>query len=78
MSRFLPHLTLQYKPGTANTHTPVSVCKMTSGSETGDPMLAKVQEGQRQDAELKMLIEYLKSKVLPSDSKAASEVMNLA
>ena len=84
LSRFLPHLTLQYKPGTANkvadslSRTPVSVCKMTSGSETGDPVLAKVQEGQRQDAELKMLIEYLESKVLPADSRAASEVMNLA
>jgi len=61
LSRFLPHLTLQYKPGSANSvadslsRMPVLVRKVTSGTETSDPVLTKVQNEQRQDVELQML-----------------------
>lgn len=84
LSRFLPHLTLQYKPGTANkvadslSRAPVSVCMVTNGTRTSDPVLAKVQEEQRQDTILKALIEYLENQTLPAGQKEAFEVTSLA
>ena len=84
LSRFLPYLTLQYKPGTANkvadslSRAPVLVCMVTTSSNTNDPVLTKVQEEQRQDTTLKTLIEYLENQTLPVDPKVALEVTSLA
>ena len=84
LSRFLPHLELQYKPGSANrvadslSRTPVSVCKIASGAEVNDPILGKVQSEQRQDEELRMLIVYLESKILPTEPKTATAVSSPA
>ena len=84
LSRFLPHLTLQYKPGTANkvadslSRAPVSMYRVTTSSNNNDPVLAKVQEEQRQDTTLKALIEYLENQTIPVDPKVAVEVTSLA
>lgn len=52
---------------------------VTSGVEAGsDLILAEVQNEQQKDSLLKMLMEYLERKALPSDSSAALEVTNLA
>ena len=58
--------------------SPVSMCMVTNGTETSDPVLTKVQEEQRQDIALKALIEYLENKTLPVDPKEALEVTSLA
>ena len=54
------------------------MCMVTTSSNTNDPVLAKVQEEQRQDTTLKALIEYLENQTLPVDPKVALEVTSLA
>ena len=53
-------------------------CKIASGAEVSDPILSKVQSEQRQDEELRMLIDYRLNKRLPIEQKTATAVSNLA
>jgi len=45
--------------------------------DESDNVLNKVQSEQRKDEELRRLIDYLRDKVLPEDSKQAVQVVNL-
>jgi len=76
LSRFLPNIELQFKPGTTNgaadalsrspiDHEVANVCLVCKS----DNVLNKVQSEQRKDEELRRFIDYLQDKVLPEDSK---------
>ena len=85
LSKFLPNIELQFKPGTTNgaadalslSPTEVTnVCLVCITAESDD-VLVKVQNEQRKDEELKRLIAYLQDKILPEDPKQAIQIVNL-
>ena len=85
LSRFLPNLKLEYKPGHQNTaadalsRAPVGASPVFAVSVEGDdgskePVLGKVQTEQRNHPQLCKLIEYLEKAKLPEDSKEATQI----
>ena len=84
LSRFIPLMRLEYKPGRANvvadglSRAPAEdngVVRVMVNQATEDPVLAKVQKEQRQDEELGDLIEYLETKVLPEGEVRRQKVL---
>ena len=94
ISKFLPHLKLEYKPGAANvvadtlsrapagSGTAAGVTKgevlRVSQPEVSQTALHKVQLEQGKDKELSKLISILTEKLLPDDPQEAKMVLNLA
>ena len=82
ISRFLPQMRLEYKPGSANTvadslvENKESTTVLQVTKET--PCLKLIQEQQKQDQELSDLIEYLCDKLLPSDGQTARNVVSMS
>jgi len=89
IARFLPKMSLQYKPGAANvvadslSRAPLlnqekkpSVLQVLDCQE-GTPLLELVQEQQREDHELKNLLNYLEKKELPTEEQTAKEVLQM-
>ena len=81
LSRFIPLMKLEYKPGRANvvadglSRAPVEDSGTVRVIVDQDPVLAKVQREQRQDGELNDLIQYLETKVLPEDEVRRQKVL---
>ena len=83
ISRFLPKMRIEYKPGAANvvadslSRAPLTetenrrVLHMTEEV----PCLQLVQEEQKKDKELSELMNYLKDKLLPSEEHAAKQIL---
>ena len=86
LSRFLPNIDLQFKPGTTNgaanasSHSPVEEANvlLVGVTDETDDVLIKEQNEQRKDEELMRILTYLQDKILPEDSKQAMQVVNLA
>ena len=91
LSRFLPKMKLQYKPGITNkvadalsraplpnTSSVSSQSRVSQVSKSSEVMLKQVQEQQKQDPELLKLMEYLEERKLPDDLQEAKVIMNLA
>ena len=85
ISRFLPKMCLEYKPGSANTvadslsRTPVEISGTTTVLQvTKESPCFKIQEQQRQDKELNDLINYLCDKSLPNDGQTARNVVSMS
>ena len=94
ISKFLPHMKLEYKPGSANvvadalSRAPTDG-EMTGGKEGSDvqrvlqpvlpqPSMQKVQLEQSKDKELVQLVNFLTKKALPDDPSEAKLVLSLA
>lgn len=90
LSRFLPTLKMEHKPGSANVvadalsrapqegsaqHKPEEVLLITG---THDPMLQKVQEEQGKDQELVQLMKFLDTKMLPEKPEEAKWITTQA
>ena len=82
ITRFLPKMQLEYKPGAANvvadtlSRAPVptkedQVSVVCVQDQQEEPLLKSIRKQQRQDGVLGDLISYLQSKELPSDEQAA-------
>ena len=86
LSRFLPQLELQYKPGNQNTaadalsRAPVRNCdvRAVTTSDEEDGTLVRVCTEQKKDRELSQLINYLESKQLPEDAAESKVIVNAA
>ena len=76
ISRFLPLIKLEYKPGAANVVAGVLLRVPVMCVETTQPAIQLVMEEQRQDGELARLIAYLDDEPLPSDPSEAKKVVN--
>ena len=76
ISRFLPLLKLECKPGATNVVADALVRAPVMRVETTQPAVQLVMEEQRQDGELARLIAYLDDESLPSDPSEAKEVVN--
>ena len=89
ISRFLPKMMLEYKPGTANVVTdslsraplPGDAKEMivlhVPADPEGESLLKSVREQQRQDKELDQLVRYLQNRELPIDEQAAQQVLKM-
>ena len=88
ITRFLPKMQLEYKPGAANvvadtlSRAPVptkedKVSVLCVQDQQEEPLLKSVREQQKQDGVLSDLISYLQSKELPSDEQAARRVLKM-
>ena len=84
LSRFIPLMKLEYKPGRANvvadglSRAPAEgsgEVRVIVNQVMEDPVLAKVQKEQRQDEELGDLIKYLETKILPKDEVRRQKVL---
>jgi len=87
LSRFLPNLKLEYKPGHQNTAadalsrapvdtSPVLAVTVDEDSDGSvEPVLGKVQAEQRRDPELTKMMNYLERKELPEDSREANQTI---
>jgi len=91
ISRFLPTLRKEHKPGSANqvadalSRAPVQDSKDTSAevlrvlqTQVDNPVMSQVQAEQRQDPELLRILEYLEKQVLPEDPQEVRKVLTLA
>ena len=88
LSRFIPLMKLEYKPGRANvvadslSRAQEEPCtgevRLVSSGNTEDPVLAKVQREQQQDEELADLIRYLESRILPDCPVRRQKVLSAA
>ena len=89
ISRFLPKMTLEYKPGTANvvadslSRAPLPgdakemIVLHVPADPEGESLLKSVREQQRQDKELDQLVRYLQNRELPIDEQAARQVLKM-
>ena len=86
ISRFLLKMCLEYKPGSANiaadslSRSPVVNTKCATALQVGEemPQLKLVQEQQSQDKDLSDLINYLCDKTLPTDERAARNMVSIS
>ena len=91
LSKFLPQMNLEYKPGSTNvvadclSRAPIEnvarvlqvECETTSVEEEVVPAaLQQVQREQRKDIELERIIDFLTRKSLPADPQEAAVVLN--
>ena len=93
LSKFLPQMKLEYKPGSTNvvadtlSRAPVEsearVLQVqeeivSSEEETGTTTLQQVQREQKKDVELRKIFDFVTTKSLPDDPREANVVMNMA
>ena len=94
ISKFLPHMKLEYKPGSANVVADALSRAPTDGEMTGgkggsnvrrvlqpelpQSSMQKVQLEQSKDKELVQLVNFLTKKALPEDPNKAKLVLSLA
>ena len=86
ISRFLPKMKIEYKPGSANVVAdclsraplPATEVAVLQISESDESLLQLVRQEQRQDQELVQLMNYLEDRSLPDNVQAARHVVGQA
>ena len=86
ISRFLPNIKLEHKPGSANcvadalSRAPVQTTDVlrVAHAHAGNTLMCQVQSQQRQDSELLRLIDNLENRILPKDPQKIKKVVTWA